>query len=162
MSTGFELVPLAIGGTAWVVGAIAKQVKDSFSAARERADAEQVAYDQARVAFSTDMRDLALAREALEASGITVVEAEGGLDVTVDGHVARVEAGEDGALQLIAPLSMGEDAVSQLAQDLDTEYRKLVQGESYRRIVEDARNHGMTVSDEQVEDDGSITITLEV
>ena len=163
MSTGFELVPLAIGGAFLGSRAIYRGVKGAFERAREQAEEHDVALSERRVTFATDMRDLALARQALEASGLTVSEQEAGvLEVQVDGHPVQLQSGEDGALQLVAPLVMDEDAASQLAVDLDTEYRKLVQAQSYSRVLEHARDHGMAVAGEAVEDDGSITITLEV
>lgn len=162
MSTGFELIPLAIGGAFIGSRAIYRGVKGAFERAREQAAEHDQALSERRVTFATDMRDLALARQALEASGLAVTEEEGVLDLQVDGHAVQVQAGEDGALQLVAPLLMDEEAASQLAVDLDTEYRKLVQAQSYSRVLEHARDHGMAVAGEAVEDDGSITITLEV
>lgn len=162
VSTGFELVPLAIGGLYLGAKAIYNGVNGAYERAREQAEARDLALEQATVSFATDMRDMDLAAAALEASGLAVTRSEQGLATTVEGHEVRLEQGTDGALQLVAPLLLGEAAAGSLAVDLDTEYRKLVQGQTYQHLLEHARGHGMTVSNEVVEDDGSITITLDV
>jgi hypothetical protein len=162
VSTGFELVPLAIGGLYLGAKAIYNGVNGAYERAREQAEARDLALEQATVSFATDMKDIELAAAALEASGLTVSRAEDSLTTSVDGHEVRLQLADDGALHLIAPLLLGEEAAGSLAVDLDTEYRKLVQGRTYQHLLEHARGHGMTVSDEVVEDDGSITITLDV
>jgi hypothetical protein len=109
------------------------------------------------------MRELDIAAEALEASGLSVSRPGDGILATiVDGHEVRLEQAADGTVHLTAPLLLGQEAAGALAVDLDTEYRKLVQSRTYQRLLDHAREHGMTVSDELVEDDGSITITLDV
>lgn len=163
MSTGFELVPLAIGGVFMGVGAIARAVNGAYGRAREEAAERDLALETATVTFATDMRDLELARRALEASGLAVSQPQDGLlETTVDGRVVRLQQAPDEVIHLVAPVLLGEDAAGQLAVDLDTEYRKLVQARSYDRVIEHARDHGMSVAEERVEDDGSITITLNV
>lgn len=163
MSTGFELVPLAIGGLYLGSKAIYDGVRGAYDRARTQAQERDLALEQARVTFTTDMRDLDLAAAALEASGLSVERrSDEVLATQVDGYEVRLEAAEGDALQLTAPVLLGEEAAGKLAVDLDTEYRKLVQSQTYQRLLDHAREHGMAVSNEVVEDDGSITITLDV
>lgn len=150
MSTGLELIPLALA-----VGALTGGARRA-NARRPRGGLTASETVEAR-ALLTRFRDEALVLEAL---GDGAVQRDGTLHGMIDGEAIALVADDDGTYVAYfhGELS-GEDAQAALMK-LDGVYGALVQRDVRDRVIAQAPAHDMALERETVEADGTVVMTL--
>ena len=151
MSTGMELVPLALA-----IGAVAAGAKMASSQAGS--GGVSAAPRQVR-SMPTRFRDNALVLEAL---GEGAVERDGTLHGAVDRVPVALAPDADGIYVAYFHGDLSGAEAESTVRKLDGVYGGLVQRDVRRRVLEQAPAHGLAVEDERVEEDGSIVLTLQV
>lgn len=149
MSTGLELIPFAIAAG---VGAIGR-----YRARR----AEQQASGAPPYALETRMRDeqlLGAAAAALGASSGGGGGAAGVMDVA--GTPLSLVQNESGVFKALFPGGVSQQQAQAVLEQLDTEYTRLVQERVYETVVARAKEQGLALESERVDEDNSIVLTL--
>lgn len=146
MSTGMELVPLALA-----VGA-------AVAAASRKSSATPA---QSVLSLGTRMRDDALLREALETAGACYGDRDGTVYGSIEGTAVAFTRAAGGTFEAHFDASVAEDDGVRLVSGLDDEYARLVQGRAYERVVERAPDFGLEFESEELEGE-DIVVTLRV
>jgi hypothetical protein len=143
MSVVIALIPVALAVAA-------------SAAARRRAEEE----GHVALAIQTRMKDGELIVRALEMLGCEAELDASGVRATRNQFEFTFSRGEDGVLEARFGPDVAPDEAEMFVHDLDHEYTRLVQERVHRRVIERAREYGLTLESEEVEDDDSILLTL--
>lgn len=112
------------------------------------------------VSMKTRMRDRELLARALADLGCeTSASAYGLVAVHAGGPITFTED-EAGVLQAHFEGDVDVAAAEHFLLELDDEYARLVQEQVYQRLVERAKENGMEIESERVDDDNAIVVTL--
>jgi hypothetical protein len=147
MSTGLELLPLALAITA-VVGAVRSMNNPANTAPM--------------LTVKTRMRDHDVLGRALARCGqdFGVVE---GMHMGAMGSLAvAFGADVDGTFIAFFDPKTEEGVATQLVEELDAAYCRCVQDDALRNLYANAGEYGLRVSGDHVDQDGSIVVVLEV
>lgn len=145
MSVTLALIPVAIA----VAGAIAT-----------RKEGHQDPPNSFRL--ETRTRDEELLKAALERYGCESVAVSETIDSTLDSTHMRFERDESG---IFSALFMGDITVEHaraFVTELDEEYTLLVQQRVYQNLISRAKERGLTIESDEVQEDNSVVITLRV
>jgi len=146
MSTGIELIPVALAIGAAAAAARARGGDVVASASRETRE------------LPTRFADESLLMEAL---GQTATERDGVVHGVVDGVPIAFTTDDSGAyVAHFRPEAPGRAAGA--LRTLDGVYGRLVQRDARSRVLASAPRYGLPVEDEHVEEDGTIVLTLQV
>ena len=150
MSTGVELVPIALA-----IGAV-------VAARRRDRGSLRVQVDQVDVQTLTSrMRDPGLLRAAVEAAGGRIFGERDGTLYGAHGKIALVFApGTDGVFDVHVDAAVPAPDAQAAVAAVDRSYGAQVQQATYRRVIEQGADHGLTLESEYVDDDDSIVLTL--
>jgi hypothetical protein len=143
MSVVIALIPVALAVAA-------------SAAARRRAEEE----GHATLAIQTRMRDDELIVRALEMMGCDAELDASGVRATRNEFEFTFSRGVDGVLEARFGPDVAPDEAEAFVHDLDREYTRLVQERVYRRVIERAREYGMALESEEIQEDDSIVLTL--
>jgi hypothetical protein len=144
MSIEILLIPIAIAAA----GAI--------KARRENRQGERV------LSVATRARDEALLRRALDNYGCRNVLHDGRIEATSDGRTLMFAPSEDGAFEAVFFGDVDEEMARQFVDDLEHEYGRVVQADTYSRLVHEATNYGFSLEAEEIDADNTIVLTLKV
>jgi hypothetical protein len=151
MSTGLELIPLAI--------AIGVAVADKR---KRRADL-QATGEWDVYAMATRMRDGAILARALEQLGVPSTERGAEIHVTVDDVKITFARPDDvDAYDAHFAAAVTEQRARELVLQIDKAYVVEVQRGVREKVLVRAAEHGLVVASETREEDGSMLLTLEV
>lgn len=145
MSVSLVLIPVAIA----VAGAIStrkersQEVPDSFR-------------------LGTRMKDEGLLRTALENYGCRSVAMGQTIDSTINGARILFERNERGVFEAVFVGDIPSDHAQTFLADLDEEYTRMVQQQVYQNLLSRARERGLILESEEVQEDNSIVLTLQV
>ena len=145
MSIEIVLLPLAIAAvSAW------QAKRDADEAGRQV------------VSVGTRMRNEEILQAAIADSGATVTRDESGIVADWGSSQARFTRNVDGIWAVHLAGDTDLDEATALVRTIDAAYGRRVQQEVLSRLRQRAPEVGMTVESETVEDDESVTLTLNV
>ncbi len=154
MSIEIILIPLAFAAAAAVKGKLEE---------RQAAATGETAEEQPHVmAIETRMRDHELLARALEGLGCEVDRSGEEPKADYRGVEISFRRGEHEALHAHFEGEIEPEAAEAFLRDLDSEYSRLVQEQTYQRVVERSAEQGLELESERVEADNSIVLTLRV
>ena len=144
MSTGLELIPIALA-----LGGIAVA-----------ASAKETGRPEVRT-MHTRLRDEQLLDGALPAVGTPVDLGDGNRYAEIDGVLVAFSRRQDGVITATFDTDVGEaDARATLAR-IDDEYTRLLQARTYERVLDQAAGEGLAVESERWEGE-DVVLTLRV
>jgi hypothetical protein len=112
--------------------------------------------------LETRMTNAGILREALTNCGCQSVSAEKSVNSSIAGAQITFEPGEEGVFYAgffgVIPIPQAEKFID----DLHTEYTRLVQQDVYVKLLERAASKGLFLDSEEIQQDGSILLTLRI
>lgn len=145
MSVTLVLIPVAIA----VAGAI--------STRKERSQELSNSFS-----LETRMKDEELLKAALENYGCKSVVMEETIDSTLDGTRILFERNEQDVFEVVFVGDISTDHARTFVAELDEEYTQLVQQQVYENLLSRARQRGLVMESEEVQEDNSIVVTFRV
>lgn len=145
MSVTLVLIPVAIA----VAGAIntrkerLQELPDSFS-------------------LETRMKDEELLEAALSNYGCKSVVTGETIDSTLNGARILFERNEQDIFEAVFVGGISTDHARTFVAELDEEYAQLVQQQVYENLLSRARQRGLVMESEEVQEDNSIVVTFKV
>lgn len=144
MSITLVLVPVAIA----VAGAIAT---------RERSQDNPNSFH-----LRTKIKDEHLLKTALENYGCRTIVTSETIDSAIDGTRILFERNEQNVFEVVFIGEISKDHAQAFLDQLHDEYTHLVQQQVYENLISRARQRGLVIESEEVQEDNSIVVTLEV
>jgi len=145
MSITLILIPVAIA----VAGAI--------STRKERSEGLPNSFS-----LETRMKDEELLEAALRNYGCKSVTTGGTIDSTLNGTRILFERNEQGVFEAIFVGDISADHARTFVAELDEEYAQLVHQQVYENLLSRARQRGLVMESEEVQEDNSIVLTFRV
>lgn len=112
--------------------------------------------------IQTVMKKEHLLKKAIEQYGCSVQ----GDDTNYQTEVGDIKIGfyqnEEGVFEAIFDESVEQEHALEFIENLHTEYKYLIQQETYTRLVERAKENGLELESEAIQKDRSILLTFEV
>lgn len=144
MSVTLALIPIAIA----VAGAIAtrKESQDHPNS----------------FCLGTRMKDENLLKAALENYGCRSVAMRETIDSTLNGTRILFERNEQGVFEAAFIGDISTEHAQTFLVELDEEYTHLVQQQVYENLLSRARQRGLVMESEEVQEDNSIVLTFKV
>jgi hypothetical protein len=112
--------------------------------------------------FGTRMKDDGLLNAALKRYGCRSVVTDNTIDSTVGETRMVFERDESGVFESLFIGDIPVEHARAFLTELEDEYALLVQQRVYERLLSKAKERGLVVESEEVQEDNSVTITLRV
>jgi hypothetical protein len=117
---------------------------------------------EAAFALETRMTDPRIVRDALAICGCKASTAGTTVDSALQGSRIAFEQAESGAFNAVFYGTIPGAQAEEFLGDLYGEYSRLVQQEAYLKLKERAAAKGLILESEDVQNDGSIVLTLRI
>ncbi|MBC5635672.1 hypothetical protein H8S33_02420 [Ornithinibacillus sp. BX22] len=146
MSLSVVLVPLALAAAN---SAVSFAIKDKVE--------EGVLYR-----IETNMKDESILAEALKGFGCQVELNEQTFHSTIGEIQMAFQQQEDGTFSGIFNESVSTDEATEFLQDVQKEYIRIVQKQTYEKLMARAKAEGLVLEQESTNEDDSIVLTFQV
>lgn len=113
-------------------------------------------------AYKTIMKDEKLLVEALQSYGCSITSIDENIKSTVGDIGIVFQKDEEGVMHAIFSNDIGQDHASEFLENLSTEYRRLVQEDTYKKLLERAKDKGYVLESEEVSENNSIVLTFQI
>ncbi|AKS38150.1 hypothetical protein NP92_06090 [Anoxybacillus gonensis] len=111
----------------------------------------------------TVMKDEMLLQKALEQYGCHVnVLTNDNYETEIATTKIWFEKNEDGVFEAIFPKEVKVDDATVFIENLTSEYKYVLQQETYKKVIERAREKGFILETEEIQQDRTIVLTLRV
>ena len=177
MSCTVVAVPYAL---MWVVGAIATAAATAANSAKENNNLKELShiYNEAEncsedhvitekhfieKTFETPFMDKEILRKTLEEHGVTnISEWENGMAGDVDNYKLTFEKPSPDKPYNLRISCLEHDNAEEKVGDLNSEYAMNVQEDAYLHIMDKLKENNMQVEEEEVMDDNTIVLTVNI
>ena len=177
MSCTVIAVPYAL---MWVVGAIATAAATAANEAKENRNLKELAsiYNEAEncsedhvitekhfieKTFETPFMDKEILKKTLEEHGVTIIEeSESGISGRVDNYKLVFSKPEQDKPYNLIISCLEHDNAEEKVGDLSSEYAMNVQEDAYLHIIDKLKENNMQVEQEEVMDDNTIVLTVNI
>ncbi|MDY7224439.1 DUF1257 domain-containing protein [Halalkalibacterium halodurans] len=112
--------------------------------------------------IQTVMKKEHLLKKAIEQYGCSVQGDETNYQTEVGDIKIGFYQNEEGVFEAIFDESVEQEHALEFIENLHTEYKYLIQQETYTRLVERAKKNGLELESEAIQKDRSILLTFEV
>lgn len=113
--------------------------------------------------LATVMKDEKLLQKALEQYGCSVhVWTSGNYETEIAAAKIFFQKNEDGVFEAIFPEEVTAEDAAVFIENLTSEYKYVLQQETYRKVMERAREKGFILESEERQEDQTIVLTLRV
>lgn len=112
--------------------------------------------------IQTVMKKEHLLKKAIEQYGCSVQGDETNYQTEVGDIKIGFYQNEEGVFEAIFDESVEQEHALEFIENLHTEYKYLIQQETYTRLVERAKENGLELESEAIQKDRSILLTFEV
>ena len=112
--------------------------------------------------LGTRMKDEKLLKAALENYGSRTIVTSESIDSTIDDTRILFERNEQDAFEAVFVGDISIDHAETFLAQLDEEYTRLVQQQVYENLLSRARQRGLVMESEEVQNDNSVVITFRV
>ncbi|MGM8214592.1 hypothetical protein ACLIA0_03355 [Bacillaceae bacterium W0354] len=146
MSLSMFLVPIAIGAASTAVSYALKEKVD-----------EGVLYR-----IDTNMKDETILEEALKSFGCQIDLNEERFHSSLGDIQMAFQQQEDGTLSGYFNESVSTEEAEEFLKDIQKEYTRIVQKNTYEKLLARAKDEGLILEQENKNDDDSIVLTFQV
>ncbi|MFC0187120.1 DUF1257 domain-containing protein [Fictibacillus aquaticus] len=146
MSIELVLIPIAIAATQFTSEQIKKRKEKSES-----------------YLLSSYMKDEKLLQQALEQYGCSTVMLEDSNIALHNGaHQMAFYKNVEDIFDLVADSSVSQEDAEQFLHHIQDEYTRILQQETYQKLLERAQKQGYVLESEEITDNNSIVLTFKV
>lgn len=145
MSLSLGLIPLAFGVTTAISYALEEKVEGGTF-----------------YRIDTNMKEEAILEQALKNFGSDVVSDEETFQMALGDLELAFQKQENGTLSAIFNENVATDDATEFLEGVQQEYARMVQKQTYEKLLERAKNEGLQLETETTNEDDSIVLTFEV
>ncbi|MFA8439486.1 hypothetical protein [Pueribacillus sp. YX66] len=145
MSLSLTLIPVAIAVSSTISYAINGKL-------------EEGAYFE----IDTHMKDEHILKEALANYGCTVSFKEANLESTLGNIQILFQKYENDTLRAIFDKSIRSEDAEEFIKNIYSEYTRIVQQKTYEKLLQRAKEEGLTLESEQINEEDTIVLTFQV
>lgn len=170
MSTGAELIPiaLAVNLAAYMItkGRVKRltynDVLKNMGLGLEEREVRTVSASDTCTQLQTRFTDTELLKKTLLDFGLEYGERDDVIETEYEERRVIMKKNDDGCYTATIVGYVQQEKAEDFLRQLDSLYCTQVQDQSYRNLVERAREHGLTLETEETQQDNSIVLTFNV
>ncbi|WP_147532985.1 hypothetical protein [Bacillus marasmi] len=112
--------------------------------------------------YKTIMKEERLLARALKAYGCSVTNLDNQVSSSIGDIGIIFQKDEEGVIRAIFSNEIGEEHALQFLDNISTEYRRLVQEDTYQKLLQRAKDKGYILESEEINEQNSIVLTFQI